>query len=163
MMPSVDAAFALALARICGCHRAFTSPSRRAARSGRGFLIWSFTYRSTVRWDTRSICATAFVPPSCFTRYRICAPALFGAGRVNAFCTALFRPSPIRLMPVFSYSPLSASVTLPSLMNRAKFSCGASNCSRTPSPQSTLWVPSCLTRPGLMPSLNPPGSGLPSR
>ena len=53
-MPPVVAAFCRALARICGCHRFFTSRSRRAARSGRGFLIWSFTYRSTVRWEIRS-------------------------------------------------------------------------------------------------------------
>ncbi len=48
-----------AFARICGCQRFFTSRSRRAASSGRGFLIWSFTYRSTVRWEIRSIWATA--------------------------------------------------------------------------------------------------------
>jgi len=41
--------FCRALSRICGCHRFFTSRSWRAARSGRGFLIWSLTYRSTVR------------------------------------------------------------------------------------------------------------------
>jgi hypothetical protein len=39
MMPPVLAAFALAFARICGCQRFFTSRSRRAARSGRGFLL----------------------------------------------------------------------------------------------------------------------------
>lgn len=100
----------------------------RPARSGRGFLIWSFTYRSAVRWETRSICATGLVPPSCFTMYRICAPALFGAGRVNAFCTASSRPSPIRLI-VFFYSPLSAVLTVPSLMDRARLSSGASRTS----------------------------------
>ncbi|CAM5518155.1 hypothetical protein SMICM304S_10926 [Streptomyces microflavus] len=126
-------------------------------------MIWSFTYRSTVRWEIRSIWATGLVPPSCLTRYRICAPALFGAGRVNAFCTAVSRPSPIRLIVAFSYSPLSTSVTVPSLMYRARLSSGALNRSRTSSPHRRLWVPSCLTRPGLMPSLKPPGSGLPSR
>jgi hypothetical protein len=32
------------------------------------------------------------------TRYRICAPADFGAGRVKAFCTAWSRPSPNKLI-----------------------------------------------------------------
>src|SRR3954452_10655206 len=123
-MPPVVAAFCRALARICGCHRALTSRSRRAARSGRGFLIWSFTYRSTVRCEMRSIWATGLVPPSCLTRYRICGPAFLGAGRVNAFCTAASRPSPIRLIVAFSYSPLSTSVTVPSLMYRARLSSG---------------------------------------
>lgn len=67
-------------------------------RSGRGFLIWSFTYRSTVRWEIRSIWATAPVPFSCLTRYRIRAPALLGTGRVKERWTALSRPSPNMLI-----------------------------------------------------------------
>jgi hypothetical protein len=35
---------------------------------------------------------------------------------VNAFCTAASRPSPNRVIVALSYSPLSASVTVPSLM-----------------------------------------------
>jgi hypothetical protein len=67
-MPPVVAACCRALARICGCQRVFTSRSRRAARSGRGFLIWFLTYRSTVRWEIRSVWATALVLLSCLTR-----------------------------------------------------------------------------------------------
>src|SRR5882757_1697225 len=100
-MPPVLAASSRAFARICGCQRAFTSRSMRAARSGRGFLIWPFTYRSTVRCETRSIWATALVPLSCLTRYRIWAPADFGIGRVNAFCTALSKPSPNMLIACY--------------------------------------------------------------
>src|SRR5690242_2996666 len=101
MMPPVVAAFSRAFARICGCHRFFTSLSSRVARSGRGFLIWFFTYRSTVRCEIRSIWATALVPLSCLTRYRICAGALLGTGRVNAFCTAASRPSPNMLIALY--------------------------------------------------------------
>ncbi len=42
----------------------------------------------------RDIWATGWMAASCLTRYRLCAPALRGGGRVNTFCTAL---SPGRL------------------------------------------------------------------
>jgi hypothetical protein len=67
-MPSVVAAVCLALARIWGCHRAVTSRSMRCARSARGLLIWSFTYRSTVRRLMPSNSATGLVLLSCLTR-----------------------------------------------------------------------------------------------
>ncbi|GHG74935.1 hypothetical protein GCM10018980_72120 [Streptomyces capoamus] len=114
-----------------------------------------------MRWETRGIWVTAFVPLSYLTRYRICAPPDFGAGRVNAFCTTASRPSPNRLIAAYSYSPLSTSVTVPSLMYRARL-CGALNRSRTLlAPQDVLSA-LVLDQAGLMPSLKPQGSGLPS-
>jgi hypothetical protein len=47
-MPPVVAAFSRALARICGCHRFFTSVSVRAARPKPGFLIRSFAPHATL-------------------------------------------------------------------------------------------------------------------
>lgn len=67
--PPLVAARLMACWRIWGCQRLRTSPARACARAGRGRLIWSLTYRSTVRWEMPSRSATcAVLPLCCLTR-----------------------------------------------------------------------------------------------